>query len=142
MARHAYDSAQMRDKSRSASPVIADRHLSWVPFGERVRERRRARALTQVQLAKHLGVTVSTVRRYEAGRQTPSSFRVLLALRQALGAPLDYLLCGAGVPQLGDRELARLFVAADALPDADRALIVRILAALLPPASHPPRPAP
>ena len=131
----------MHGKQRDIASAISVRPLSWVPFGERVRERRRARAITQVQLAGLLGVNVSTIRRYEAGQQIPSNFRVLLALREALGTPLDYLLCGAGIPQLTDRRLARLFAAADALPPEDRALIVRVVAALLPSAS-PPRPAP
>lgn len=131
----------MQANPRNPAPASADRPLAWVPFGERVRERRRARALTQVQLAGIVGVTVSTIRRYEAGQQTPSKLRVLVALRQALGTPLDYLLCGSGAPQLTDRELARLFAAADALPAEERAQIARVVAALLSSAS-PPRSAP
>jgi transcriptional regulator with XRE-family HTH domain len=129
---------QVDQQSMPPCNPISPRFLA--SFGERLRERRRSRSLTQVRLAALLRVTPSTVGRYERGVHAPAELRVLLALRQELGASLDYLLLGAGPPQLADRELARLFRAADELPPERRREVAAVLGALLQAAG--PRPAP
>lgn len=62
-------------------------------FAGRLRQARIAAGLTQEQLGFVLGVTKSSVSAWENGRETPG-FRLLPQLREALGRPLDELICG------------------------------------------------
>jgi transcriptional regulator with XRE-family HTH domain len=47
-------------------------------LGDRIREARKARSLSQEKLAVELGVSWSTVNRYESGKNTPSLNRLRL----------------------------------------------------------------
>jgi transcriptional regulator with XRE-family HTH domain len=47
-------------------------------LGDRIREARKARGLSQERLAVDLGVSWSTVNRYESGKNTPSLNRLRL----------------------------------------------------------------
>ena len=80
---------------RAASPAIersgnlADKHID-VPknFSQFVRKLRRSLGLTQEQFAVKVGVTFSTVNRWENGRGTPSplAMRRITAIRSATKA--------------------------------------------------------
>lgn len=59
-------------------------------FGERVRFLRRARDLTQQDLAESMGVDISTISRLERGVQPVSVYR-LPALARALGVEIPDL---------------------------------------------------
>src|ERR1700743_1443819 len=51
---------------------ILDKHI-----GNKIRERRKALALTQMELAKSLGLSHQQVQRYESGENAPSMARLL-----------------------------------------------------------------
>ena len=60
-------------------------------MGNKLRNLRNERNLSQAQLAKRIGVTSSTVALYETGDRLPSLPR-LIALSRSLGVTTDYLL--------------------------------------------------
>ena len=53
-----------------------------LPFGQRIRDVRRALGLTQRDIAWELGVSARTIIRYEQGRSAPLQAAPLLALRR------------------------------------------------------------
>lgn len=64
-----------------------------LPFGQRIRDLRRAMGWTQRDVAKQIGVSPRTIIRYEQGRSAPVQFAPLLALRRLESAhaqELDY----------------------------------------------------
>lgn len=60
-------------------------------FGERLRELREAKEITQIDLAKVLSLANSTISQYEANRRDPDS-STLKRLADYFGVSLDYLL--------------------------------------------------
>lgn len=59
--------------------------------GDRLREIREQRGLSQADLANRIGVAPQQIMRYEASKNLPSS-AVLLVLSRELGVSADYLL--------------------------------------------------
>lgn len=62
-----------------------------VNFGDKLKELRKERKLTQKQLADQVGVTVSTISSYESGSRYPS-YDVLISLSRIFHVSTDYLL--------------------------------------------------
>ena len=62
----------------------------------RIRQRRNALGLTQLQLAKMIGVTNNTVHFWEIGKVRP--WETLAKLAASLGVTADWLLTGRDVP--------------------------------------------
>ena len=62
-------------------------------MSDRIAELRHMRGLSQAALAKALGLSTSTIAMYEQGRREPS-VSVIIALADALGVTIDYLLTG------------------------------------------------
>lgn len=60
-------------------------------FAKRLKEIRIDRGLTQAQLAKRLGISVSTISMYEAGNREPS-LDMLLSLSEVLRTTPGYLI--------------------------------------------------
>lgn len=68
-------------------------------FGERVRQIREARGLTQAVLAETIGKTRASITNMEAGRQQPT-LSTLVDLARALGVPTGVLLGEEPLPPL------------------------------------------
>ncbi len=64
-----------------------------VQMGTRIAGRRRARGLTQYQVAAHMGVTPQAVSKWERGLACPDLV-FLDDLAELLGIGLEELLCG------------------------------------------------
>jgi len=62
-------------------------------LGTRIRELRRARGLTQQQLAQQLKISVRTLRAYEQNKRVPDE-KTLLKIADVLEFPMDYFLRG------------------------------------------------
>lgn len=60
-------------------------------FGDRLREARVNKGLTQEQLAKKIGVAKSTLAGYEKGNREPDVFKIKKII-EALGIDAEYLL--------------------------------------------------
>lgn len=88
-------------------------------FGDRLRQLRVEKRLTQAQVAQRLGLTKSVVSAYETGLRSPA-YDVLIRLCGMLGVTTDYLL---GVE---DTRTIRL----DGLTDQESALITEMVEVL------------
>ena len=57
------------DISVAAMPITTEERDFFVALGERITQFRKARGVTQVQLAETLGVSQQTIQAYEVGRR-------------------------------------------------------------------------
>lgn len=64
-------------------------------FGERLRNARKERNLTQRQLAEASGISINAIHNYENDKVDPTLFNVSCVCL-ALGVSLDYLALGKG----------------------------------------------
>jgi transcriptional regulator with XRE-family HTH domain len=71
-------------------------------IGDRIREIREARSLTQDQLAERSGISKGFLSDVENNKRNPSS-EYVLKIANALGASIDYLLRGDEVAQASPR---------------------------------------
>ena len=103
-------------------------------FGERLKQLRMQKGLSQVDLAKLAGVNSNHISRYERGDSKPTA-RYLKILADCLGVSTDYLYDGveedAAVADFEDREFLEIFKKAEQLSKEDKAIIKRLLNAFL-----------
>jgi transcriptional regulator with XRE-family HTH domain len=69
-------------------------------IGKRVREQRLAKGMSQMQLAKHLGVTFQQIQKYENGMNRIGSGR-LQRISEALNVPVAHFLTSDGNSPVG-----------------------------------------
>jgi transcriptional regulator with XRE-family HTH domain len=102
--------------------------------GERIKELRQHKKLTQTDLAKLVGLTYIQIGRYETLKSAPSS-DVLQRLAQALDTTTDFLMRGnqdeAVAAQLTDKELLKQFKQVEQLGAEDKHLIKTFIDAFL-----------
>jgi len=102
--------------------------------GERIKELRTLKKLTQSDLAKEVGLTYIQVGRYETQKSNPSS-DVLQKLANALDTTTDYLMNGSQdevvSAQLTDKELLKQFRAVEQLDAEDKHLVKTFIDAFL-----------
>lgn len=103
-------------------------------IGERIKELRTAKKLTQSELANLVGLSYIQVGRYETGKSAPSA-DVLNKLADALGTTNDFLMNGSGdevvSAQLTDKELLNQFKEVEKLNQEDKYLIKTFIDAFL-----------
>jgi len=88
--------------------------------GSRIRQARHALGLSQHELGRRIGKTASAVSKYERGKI--NEVRVLTAIAEILGRPVDWLLYGAGAESTG-----RTTLMSTPLAEAIRELVVLLL---------------
>lgn len=102
--------------------------------GERIKDLRTQKKLTQTDLAKLVGLTYIQVGRYETQKSNPSS-DVLQKLATALDTTADYLMNGSSdevvATQLTDKELLRQFKEVEQLNNEDKHLVKTFIDAFL-----------
>jgi transcriptional regulator with XRE-family HTH domain len=103
-------------------------------FGQHLYALRKARGLTQVDLAKALGTTQRAISYYENDAECPPG-SVLIALARVLRVTTDELL-GIKPPQLdheelGKRKLWRRFRRMAVLPERDQRAVIRLINSLV-----------
>lgn len=102
--------------------------------GERIKDQRVQKKLTQTDLAKLVGLTYIQIGRYETGKSNPSA-DVLNRLALALDTTTDFLMKGnedeAVAAQLSDKELLRQFKQVEQLNAEDKNLIKVFIDAFL-----------
>ena len=119
----------LRSVARSAPSSPAD------SFGARLRKLRKARGLTQSDLAKAAGSAQALVSRYEADRVLPHT-DAAARIADALGVTTDELL-GRGAPRRGDdlaspsRRFLKRLPLVDKLPKRDVDALLRTIDAFL-----------
>lgn len=103
-------------------------------IGERIKDLRTKKKLTQSDLAKLVGLSYIQVGRYETEKSNPSS-DVLQKIAQALDTTNDFLMNGAthemASSQLTDKELLNQFKAVEKLSPEDKHLIKTFIDAFL-----------
>lgn len=72
-------------------------------IGERIRELRKKKGVTQEELAKIIGVERSSIGKYEGKQQIVPSDDVKIKLAEYFGVTLDYL-CGVKAKENDDEE--------------------------------------
>ena len=65
-------------------------------FKDRLREARINAGMTQVELARKVGLTSRTIQNYELGSRRPKNYKILLNLANSLDVTADYLMGNAG----------------------------------------------
>lgn len=75
-------------------------------FGERLREARQARFLTQEQLGDHLGVSKQSIQNFEHGMKAPFSLQFIHAVADLLEVEPSWLM---GRPVLSLEEAQALY---------------------------------
>jgi transcriptional regulator with XRE-family HTH domain len=102
--------------------------------GERIKELRLQKKLTQTELAKLVGLTYIQIGRYETNKSNPSA-DVLRKLAAALDTTTDFLMKGtedeAVAAQLTDKELLKQFKQVEQLSPEDKNLIKTFIDAFL-----------
>jgi len=116
-------------------PVMARRKQQQTDFGARLRALRKARGLTQVELAERAGSTQRAISYYENEAGYPPA-AALITLAEALHVSTDELL-GIHGPSPNSREenpnLRRLwkkFQQVVALPERDQRAVTRLISSL------------
>ena len=103
-------------------------------IGERIKELRKAKKLTQSQLAEIVGMSYIQIGRYETQKSNPSS-EVLQKLANALDTSTDFLMQGDSdeiiSAQLTDKELLKQFKQVEQLNSDDKHLIKTFIDAFL-----------
>lgn len=103
-------------------------------FGERVAAARRARSMTQGELADKTGIHISHVQRMEAGTTQPT-LDVLKRMAEALQTSIDELVFDRASEiasgRLSDAELIEQLAAIETFPDRDKQAIKTILNAMI-----------
>jgi transcriptional regulator with XRE-family HTH domain len=103
-------------------------------IGNRIKELRSQKKLTQAELGEMVGLTYIQIGRYETGKSAPSSEGVQ-KLAQALDTTTDYLMNGdhdvAVAAQLTDRELLKQFKEVEMLSPEDKHLVKTFIDAFL-----------
>lgn len=103
-------------------------------IGERIKELRTAKKMTQTDLAKAVGLSYIQIGRYETQKSTPSS-DVLQKLAEVLDTSTDFLMLGSRdeiiSAQLSDNELLKQFKLVEKLNPEDKHLIKTFIDAFL-----------
>ena len=73
-------------------------------FKERLREKRLAANLTQLQLAEMVSVTPRTIQNYESGARRPTKYEIVKKLASALNTTPEDLLGSSGMLVLSAQE--------------------------------------
>lgn len=103
-------------------------------LGERIQEQRKAKGLSQSELAKAAKVHFSNIGRYERGEAMPAS-DILSRIAQELEVSQDFLSNGTlhekASAQIKDQELLSQFHRVEQLSPAKKALVKEFLDAFL-----------
>lgn len=103
-------------------------------IGDRVKELRKQKKLTQAKLAELVNLTYIQIGRYEKHKSNPSA-DVLQRLADALETTADYLINGTSEQivstKVTDRDLINLFQAVEQLSMEDQNMVKTFLDALV-----------
>lgn len=91
-------------------------------IGKRLKEVRKSKKLTQAELAKIVGVSVSTVKKWEQDQVDPNT-AALISIAVALNVSIDYLF--GNIPEtdlvvVADGDIKRIIEVVEDLPQSHR----------------------
>ncbi len=103
-------------------------------FKDRLKQLRKAKKLSQNELATAIGVHVTNISRYERGENKPAT-DVLAKLANQLNTTTDYLMNGsteeAAISNLTDKELLSLFKQVSNLSNERQKVIKELIEAFV-----------
>ena len=103
-------------------------------LSSRIQDLRKQKALTQAELAKKVGVSLTQMARYETKDIQPPA-NVLMKLAAIFGTTVDFLVNGAteekAKASLRDSELLQQFKEVEQLNDKDKSVIKTLIEAFL-----------
>lgn len=103
-------------------------------LGATIRELRKQKKLTQVELAQKIECSQAVVTAYENGHKKPA-IDTLAKLADALGVTLDQLVGNSALPKTTDKvrnpKLWKKFKQIEILPDTDKRTVFRMIDGLL-----------
>lgn len=103
-------------------------------FGERLKQLRLTKKMSQSELAKIVGIHYTQIGRYEGKGAQPTA-EVLSKLANALGVSADFLMSGSSNEQAGnslkDKDLLQQFIQVEQLPTDKKNIVVELLDAFL-----------
>lgn len=103
-------------------------------LGDRILEQRKAKGLSQSDLAKAVGIHFSNIGRYERGEAMPAA-DILSRIAETLDVSQDYLSNGTlqekASAQITDQELLAQFRRVEQLSPAKKAIVKELLDAFL-----------
>lgn len=118
--------------------MAASDRAFYEKLGQRLAERRKARGITQVQLAERLGVAQQTLAHYEGGT-VRIAIATLADAAQVLDTTIEALIGSASAKTGGKRgpapKIQQQLEQIDALPKAKQRAIAQVLDSML--ANHP-----
>jgi transcriptional regulator with XRE-family HTH domain len=119
---------------KRATPMTDDEKDFFVKLGERIAELRRARALTQAQVAERFAVSQQTINSFERGRRrVPVS--LLPELAQILDVTIEELIVGDKANGAGKRgpasKIERQMEEIRRLPRAKQRFVIEMLDAVI-----------
>ena len=82
----------MDEKEQASIESLLGVDVHYTTFGERLREIRKAKKLSQNDLAEMLGMTKQMVSSYELNQRS-TRLEMVRTYAVTLGVPVDYLLC-------------------------------------------------
>ena len=104
-------------------------------FGKRLRDLRRQKNLTQVELANLVGITHTHIGRYEKGTAKKPSADTIRRIAEILGVSSDYLLNGknknAIQVHIEDKELLQQFKEIEKMPEEEKIVVKKFLDAFI-----------
>jgi len=101
--------------------------------GDRIKQLRTSKNMTQSDLAKIVELTYIQVGRYEKGKSNPSA-EVLQKLASALDTTTDFLMNGGTEQvqaQLSDKELLKQFREVEQLSEKDKSIVKELIDAFI-----------
>ena len=101
--------------------------------GDRIKQLRTAKNLTQSDLAKLVELTYIQIGRYERSKSNPSS-EVLQKLAVALDTTTDYIMNGGTEQvqaQLADKELLNQFREVEQMEEKDKSIVKELIDAFI-----------
>lgn len=107
----------------------ANNHL-----GKNIRQLRKLKGLTQVELSKMLDCSQAMITTYESGQKKPS-VSTLARLAEALGVSIDHVVGASIAPKASEKiknpKLWKKFSQLDELADTDKRTVFRMIDGLL-----------
>ena len=99
-------------------------------FGEKISKLKKAKKMSQIELAKITGISRDAISKYERGDVSPS-VEYAKRIAQALGVSLDYLVSDSEQEEVLDNEAVKRIKNIQALPQTEKEKVFSVIDALV-----------
>ena len=99
-------------------------------FGEKISKLKKAKKMSQIELAKITGISRDAISKYERGDVSPS-VEYAKRIAQALGVSLDYLVSDSEQEEVLDNEAVKRVKEIQTLPPQEKDKVFSVVDALI-----------